>query len=261
MDKVAAIEKVRLLHRLAASASENEASNAFDMAKRLIEKYELLLEDYEEKVEKPVYTNDDILYKSKEVIDWKRIIALAATAKFDCFIIQEEQTASTGDKSFAYFIYGEPDDVAIARHLFNFVCEEIEKLLTKNCTNRGQLYIDSYSEGIANSVKINIEYENYHVEGLVKPIITEEVKELENTKALAKTEATPKEKLFQEKIPVSNKEKPLDLSAYFAGEKDGMNIHIGKIEHDFVLTEDILDLNGEFSASSFELLKNLFLKE
>lgn len=254
MDKASAITKVKLLYRLAASAPEHEAANATSKAQELILKFELVAEEYEEQIEKPIYTADDLLYESKEVIDWKRIIALATTDKFDCFVIQEEQIASTGDKNYLYFIYGYLDDVAIARHLFNFVCTEIEKLITKICAGRGDLFTSSYSEGLADTVKINIEYEDYHVEGLVKTAEPEEIKELAPTQALAKTEEAPKEKPIAEGIKVKNSQKPLDIVAYFKGQSDGRNIHIGKITDEFKLEQEIVNID----SIATDVLKKLF---
>lgn len=254
MDKTTAIRKVKLLYRLTASAPEHEAANATSKAQELISKFELAPEEYEEQIEKPIYTQDDLLYESKEVIDWKRIIALATTYKFDCFVIQEEQVASTGDKNYLYFIYGYPDDVTIARHLFNFVCNQIEILITKNCAGRGKLFTSSYSEGVVDTVKINIEYEDYHVEGLVKQAAVEEAKELAPVQALAKTES-PKEKPITAAVDIGkNDQRPLDIVAYFRGQADGRNIHIGKITDEFKLEQEIVNID----SIATDVLKKLF---
>lgn len=237
-DKAPIIAKVKLLLKLAQSPNENEAANAKAMAEKLIEKHGLSEAEYDIKDAPPIYTDDDLLFAEESEVDWKQIIAQACATKFDCFIIKEQQISSSGDQRFEYFIYGDPDDVAIARSLFSFVSNEIEALISKNCYGRGDLYIASYGEGAANSVRVNIEMEDYKVDGLVKPKVI--IEAAENKEAIVSADKAPKAPPpIKERSNVSNAEKPIDIIAYWRGEGDGRHIHLSEMdENDLTLPLD-----------------------
>lgn len=239
MEKPAAIEKVKLLMRLAASAPENESANAKRMADNLIEKFGLTLEEYEEKEVKPVYTDDELLFATQDVSEWAAILALTVANKYDCFVIQEENVSSLGDKEFKYFVYGNDADVICCKMLFAFVKDEIDKAVEKNCKGRGQLYITSYCEGLVNGIRINIETEDFAVEGMV---VQKEAEECPKEAMVKTEEKKDKEDIpIKEKVQLNKKEKPLDIIAYFTGEGHGRKIHIGKVLNDLYLTANGLE--------------------
>lgn len=233
------LQKIKLLLNLAKSPNENEAATAAAMALKLIEKFNITDEQLQdiEASDKPIYTDDNLLLETETLADWKNILALVVAKKYDCYAIQEENVLSTGERSFKYFVYGEDEDVTIAKQLFNYVYGEITKLVNNKCFGRGDLFLDSFAEGAVNGVRINIEYENFSVTGIVKAKETvEEVKK----DVLAPIEKAPtKPPAIENKTNVSNKEKPLDIMAYFQGEGFGRDIHIGvKEKNNYLENED-----------------------
>lgn len=221
------LQKIKLLLALSKSPNENEASNAAAMALKLIEKFgvtDAQLQEIEAS-DKPIYTDDDLLLETPTLADWKNILALVVAKKYDCYAIMEESLSSTGEQSFKYFVYGEPSDVIIAKQLFNYVYGEIDKLIESVCKYRGELFRDSFAEGAVNGARINIEYENFIVNG----IVVAKEKEVPKEDAIATVEKAPiKPPAIERKTKVSNEEKPLDIIAYFTGEGCGRNIHIGQ---------------------------------
>lgn len=243
MEKSTAIEKVKLLLRLAASAPENEAANAQEMASKFIDKFGLKPEDYEEKEEVPIYTDDELLFESLDFQEWRSILALAVGNKYDCLIIQETNTASTGEVVYKYFVYGDPVDVITVKQLYAFVTVEIQKLLDMNCRGRGDLYRTSYAEGVVNGVRINIEFEDFETEAIVIQKGDKVESSIKENKAALATIEDSKEKdiPIKDKVKVNNGEKPLDIIAYFRGEGDGRTIHIGKLNSKKVLPVEVED--------------------
>lgn len=265
MNKEAAIVKVKLLIRLSNSPNENEAAAAKNRAEKLIEQFGLLEEEYKEVEEKPVYSDDDLLFETQDDLDWINILALAVGNKYDCLIIREENVASTGDRVFKYFVYGDSSDTMCTKMLFGFVKKEIDATVSMHCRGRGDLYISSFCEGVVNGVKINIETEDFHIEGMtVAKSVDEEPKE-----ALVKPEEPKKNKEdipIKERKNVSKDRKPLDIMAYFEGEGFGRKIHIGKVmeeyrylmdEEDYLLEEENEDPLVE-DYSWVNSLKKLF---
>lgn len=234
------LQKIKLLLNLAKSPEPGEAANAAAMALKLIQKFNVTDEQLQEieSSDKPIYTDENLLLDTPELADWKNILALVVATKYDCYAIQEENVLSTGERSYKYFVYGEPEDIAIAKQLFNFVYSEINKLVTVKCSNKGQLYIDSFAEGAANGVRANIEFENFAIHSLVKTKEKEDLK----ADAIATVEKSPiKPPAIENKKKATNKEKPLDIMAYFTGEGYGRDIHIGAVQPGKFLPDDVID--------------------
>lgn len=233
--------KIKYLLDLAKNnANSNEAANASAMALKLIEKFKVSPAQLEEieASDKPIYTDDNLMLETDTFADWKNILALAVANKYDCYAIQEENVLSTGEKSFKYFVYGEDEDVAIAKVLFTYVYDKIVELIEKRCPPDNELYRDSFGEGAANGVKVNIQYENFSSPGVVKRAEKPEVK----PDAIAPTEKAPiKPPAIEKKMNVSKKDKPLDIIAYFIGEGMGREIHIGKMDLDKELPARTID--------------------
>lgn len=258
MEKPVAIEKVRLLLRLAASTPDTpEGVNAKAMADKFIAKFELHPEDYEDKEDVPIYTDDELLYETKNYEEWKSILALIVSSKYDCLTIQEVNEASTGEKVYKYFVYGDETDVIHTKCLFAFAFKEVQKVIDANCFKRGELFQSSYSEGVVNGIRINIECEDFIMEGIV---MQKKDKPAENKEAMTKVEE-PKEKdiPIKEKAMVNNKERPLDHIAYFYGELAGSQIHIGKAMKDLVLPENYEEDDKKAAPSAWKkMLKGIF---
>jgi Protein of unknown function (DUF2786) len=246
MDKETAIKKIKLLLKLANDPNNaNEAANAQEKANQLIAEFSLLPEDYEEKIDPPIYTDDHFLFATVDPLDWQRSIALIATNKFDCYVIEEVNTViATGENIYRYYTYGHESDMLLSKHLFNFLVEKTNGLVAEYCKGESELYISSYLEGAVNGIRTNVANENYTIHGLVKQEQPEVAPQ-----AIAKTDAPKKEKppfSTKEQASVHLKEKPLDIYAYFQGENDAANnIHIGEFAEGKLFFDE-LDDNGFF---------------
>ncbi len=220
----AVVLKIKYLMRLAKSANENEAANALAMAQKLMEKHGLSDSDVEEKEEKPVYTDDQMFHSAIEPKEWEDILAVAVADKYECYVIKEKCITSGGDISFKYFAYGDDSDIVFVKAVFHHLHSQMISAISMNCRDRGQLYVDSYSEGLVSAVRTNIMFEDFNMPGLVEA----KVKEDDPGPALVKTEEVRDKPPIEEKTQTRSdkKEKPLDIMAYFKGEGDGRDIHL-----------------------------------
>jgi hypothetical protein len=264
MDKSSIAEKVKKLLALAASSNENEASNAKTMAEKLIQKFDLKEEDYVIVEAAPIYTDDDLLFETKDFQEWKANLALVIGNKYDCLVIQEINETGN-DRRFKYFVYGDDPDVIHTKALFDFVIKSAQKLIDDQTDGRGELYVSSFAEGLAQGVRLNIETQDFQMEGIVlekKPIQSSNSKEglmKVESDALIKKEPPIKERTLLN----NNQDKQLDIMAYARGQKAGGSICIGKVNKDFYLKRvweldeyDAPDL--EEDASFLNNLKGLF---
>lgn len=231
MDKSAAIEKVKLLLRLAGNTTENEANAAKTMAEKLIARHELTEEEYTEKEIKPIYSDNDLIFEEIIPIEWRQTLALVCGNKFDCYVIKEEnKNLINGDCVYCYFVYGHEEDVILTKMLFQNVSEQIENLAKEQCKDKNALYISSFYEGAVNGARTNIEYEDFDVSGMVKKSDIPQI-EMKDSKALEKVKEPKKEQPIEATAPVYKDEKPIDIYAYLAGEKVALDkVHIGKLD-------------------------------
>jgi hypothetical protein len=226
------LQKIKFLLNLAKSPNENEAAAAAAMAQRLIAKFNVTDSQLSEieGSDKPIYTDDNLLHESSTLEDWKKLLALIVTKKYDCYAIQEDNIATTGEQVFKYYVYGDPEDVVISKELFKYVYGEIDNVIKTKCApNRGKVYRDSFCEGLIKGVRDNIEYEDFAITGTVRHApVQPEVK----SDVLAPVEKAPiKPPAIDKKIPTkSNDEKPIDIMAFFIGESLGKDIHIDSMK-------------------------------
>ncbi len=218
------ILKIKYLMRLAKSANENEAANALSMAQKLMEKHGLSDSDVEEKEEKPVYTDDQMFHETILPKEWEDVLAVAVADKYECYVIKEKCVTSSGDTSFKYFAYGDETSILYVKAVFNHLHSQMVSVISMNCRSRGDLYVDSYSEGLVSAVQLNIMFEEFKMPGLV----TAKAKEDDSGPALVKAEVVKEKPPIEEKTQTRSdkKEKPLDIMAYFKGEGDGKDIHL-----------------------------------
>lgn len=232
----AIILKIKYLLRLSKSANENEAANALAMAQKLMEKHGIDSAAVEEKEEKPVYTEEQLFHESDKSLEWVDMLAFAVADKYDSYVIKEETTTSTGEVLYKYFVYGEEVDSLYVKKVFELLYKEMSSAISMHTRDKGQLYTDSYSEGLVNGVKVNLAFEDFEMPGMVE-VKTEKVE----GPAIVKVEGEekPEPPLKERQDVKKGKEKPLDILAYFRGEGDGRKIHIDN-DSDFELENDLM---------------------
>ncbi len=237
MDKEKAVSKVRNLFRLAASAGPEEADTARGLATKIIVQYNLTEEDYQEKEEeKPIYTEDNLFFETKEDLEWPAIVALAIGNKYDCLVIKEDNMISNGEIHYKYFVYGENSDILRFKELFTFLQDKLKEELATNCFDKSSLYTNSWTEGWARGVQINIEMEDFRTTGIINSSnkednISPSAIVHDNIEEINKNKADPP---IKARYDVSNKkDKQIDIIAYFKGEGRGRQTHIGDPKLDY----------------------------
>jgi len=228
MNREAVLAKIAKLFALANNSNSNEGNTARSLANNLIDKYQITEQEISSLEDKtPLYSDHDKLFTTFGIVVWKQQLALAISKQFDSYIIQEETVPPEGPHEFNYFIYADDQDVASIKFAFNFFLKKIDELILLNCQTKGPIYIDSYCEGVTQSIKNNIA-----VYGLDIPkIIKKDIKEIESDKPtiVRSAKETPKEKITNNSTDVNNGSHVKDILAYFKGISDGSSINIDDI--------------------------------
>lgn len=222
------LQKIKLLLKLTASPNPNEAENAKSMADKLIAKHNVSEEELKSLEDKqPLYGENERVFSTTGLEGWRQQIVLAVAKHFGCQIVQEETVPSEGPHEFSYFAYGPPEDVVNVKIAYAHFAAKVEQLFLTNCAGRGPIYIASYGEGVAESLRHNIMMDGIDLPSIKKPVIKTEEKQTETSAAnLAK----PKEKPAQESVNVNSQSFIKDIRAYFKGLEDGRDLSISDLE-------------------------------
>lgn len=229
----AILNKVKLLLNLANSPNPNEAENARAMADKLIAKYNISEEELASLEPKEFYGENEKLFTTQGVVSWKQQLAVAIANYFDCQIVQEELVPAEGPHQFTHFVYGDDDQVKDTQFVYHAFCKKIDNLVAAKCPGRGPVYVESYCEGVVESIKWNIQMYGIEVPEMKRPIKKEEGAAQPTTKSITKQD-TEKEQPTENKINISGKSFIKDVMAYFKGVDDGKNLSL----------QDILDLES-----------------
>lgn len=221
------LHKIKLLFNLAAKAPEHEAANAKALAQKLMEKHGVTDEQLQELLNdgKPLYGEDQKLFSTPTVVPWKSLLAYLVSFKYNCYVVQEEQVPSEGSSEFVYYLYGDDNDVATVQYFFPKLLKEVEDVMLIACYGRGEIFVESYREGLINGLRENLNYFDLDFGFLKKKTIDKQIST--GTANLTKTEAElPKEKPAKESVDVSSKTVVKDINAFFRGDVDGRNIDL-----------------------------------
>ena len=209
------------------------------MADKLIAKYNITEEELASLEPKVFYGEDEKLFVTLGIVGWRQQLALAVATYFDCQIVQEELVPGEGVHQFNYFVYGDPDQVKNVQFVYLAFTKKIENLSDIRCVGRGPIYVDSYCEGMVESVKWNIQMYGIEVPEIKKPLKKEEQAPPPNSKTIVKS-GTDKEEPTDKRVDVNKNSFIKDIMAYFKGVDDGKGLSL----------QDILEI--EFSSSEPE---------
>jgi hypothetical protein len=233
------LAKIKLLQKLSQSPNPNEAANAVTMAQKLIEKYSITEEELKSLEEKkPLYGEDEKLFHTTNIIGWKNQLALAIASHFECYVVQEETVPVDGNREYTYFVYGDPDDVNSSKYVFGIFLKKVDNLILTNCIGRGPIYVDSYCEGLIQSIKSNLVMDGISVPRFNKKV-NSTTDSIPARESLAKTEVSVKEKPVENSVDVNSHSLIKDVTAYFKGIKDGSSLDL----------QDIIELDLEHEYS------------
>ena len=234
----AILNKVKLLLNLANSPNPNEAENARAMADKFIAKYNITEDDLASLEPKEFYGENEKLFSTMGVVSWKQQLAVCIAGYFDCQIVQEELVPAEGEHQYNHYVYGDDDQVKDTQFVYHAFCKKINNLVDIKCPGRGPVYVDSYCEGVVESIKWNIQMYGIDVPDIKRPIKEEEKSPPPTTKSITKS-GPDKEEPTENKINISGKSFIKDVMAYFKGVDDGKNLSL----------QDILELESQNQES------------
>jgi hypothetical protein len=219
------LNKIKLLTRLAESPNEHEAANAREMVDKLIAKYNIAPEELKAIADKrAAYGDDDLLFSSLSILNWKSDLASCLANEYYCKILQVVCQPAEGASFYNYHIYGDDADIDIIRRVFTILINKIDALIEVNCYGRGQIYIESYCEGMSEAIRYNIKFGDLDLPSPNREVTSSD-KTLSNGEAnLAPVkqdkEAPPPETVANGRTFIKN------IAAYFKGQMDGKNISL-----------------------------------
>ncbi len=168
-------------------------------------------------------------------------LALVCSKHFYCYVVQETIHPASGDEEFNYYVYGDDEDAEYTKFVFATFFKKINTLIDTKCLGRGPIYIDSYCQGVVESIKKNMALHGVDIPESKQATrsIKQEEKILNNGKSNLST-ATPKiEKPKEESVDINQNNLIKDIMAYFRGLEDGDNLSL----------QDILELEAENKES------------
>lgn len=224
------LQKIKKLQSLATSSNENEANAALTTIERLVAKYNISQEELNSVADKPpAYADDDKLFETATIISWMTQLALAIATKYDCQIVQETIVPTNeGAGSQNYFVYGDPEDVEIVKIIWHAFSKKVEELVVANCPTRGPVYVHSYTEGVVQSIRLNLQFAELIIPrvqlqpGELKP------DSLSKSEVLAPTKEE-RQKPTENTYDVNSDNLIKDIMAYFRGLDDGKNIKLQEV--------------------------------
>lgn len=234
----AILNKVKLLLNLASSPNPNEAENARAMADKLIAKHNITEEDLAGLEPKEFYGENEKLFTTMGIVSWKQQLAVSIAGYFDCQIVQEELVPAEGPHQYTHFVYGDADQVKDTQFVYHAFCKKIDNLVGTKAPGRGPVYVESYCEGVVESIKWNIQMYGIDVPEIRKPIKEEEKAPPPNTKSITKS-GPEKEEPTENRVNISGQTFIKDVMAYFKGVDDGKNLSL----------QDILEIESQNQES------------
>jgi Protein of unknown function (DUF2786) len=221
----AILHKIKLLLNLANSSNPNEAENARAMADKFIVKYNITEDELAALEPKEFYGENEKLFTTLGVVGWRQHLALAVATYFDCQIVQEELVPAEGLHQFNYFVYGDDDQVKDTQFVYHAFAKKIENFADVRCMGRGPIFIDSYCEGVVESVKWNIQMYGIDLPEIKRPLKKEEQAVPVNTKTITKS-GPDKEEPTDKRVDVNAHSLIKDVMAYFKGVDDGKELSL-----------------------------------
>ena len=227
----ALLNKVKLLLKLAQSPNPNEADNARLKAEELIAKHGITEADLASLDEKVFYGEDEKLFTTIGIVGWKQVLSLAIATYFDCQIVQEQTVALQGGEenvsTYAYFVYGDDDQVKDTQFVWGAFLKKINYLVATCCLSQDAIYLDSYCEGVVESIKWNIQMYGIEIPEIKKKLVQQEEQAAPPTSQTLTT--TGKEEPTENRVNVNAGSLIKDIQAYFRGIDDGKNLSLQDI--------------------------------
>jgi len=244
------LTKVKLLRNLINSPNPNEASAARTMADKLIAKYNITDEELKSLEDQPPkYGVENLLFHTFSIIGWMQHLALGIAKHFYCHIVQETLQPSSGACEYNYYVYGEDEDVVSTQFVFKAAFKKINDLVEARCLGRGPVYVQSYCEGLVESIKNNIEDFGIEIPEIKRPAAaapqTEKIIDTSGKGAMTAPAKQEPEKPEKESVDISGSSQIKDVMAYLKGLQDGSRISFREILELEAENERVKELQSE----------------
>lgn len=236
------LQKVKLLLNLATSPNPNEAANAKELADKLIAKHNITEEELASLDPKEYYGEEQKLFVTFGVVHWRQMLALVISRYFDCQIVQEEMMPANGGEGlheFRYYVYGDDDQVKDTQFVYHAFTKKIDNLSELRCIGRGPIYIDSYCEGLVESIKTNIELFGIDVPEVKRTLKKEEAAP-PTSNSIVKSGDNKEDPVNNNKVDINKGSFIKDIMAYFKGLEDGKHMSL----------QDVLELEKDNAESA-----------
>lgn len=186
MDKPQAINKIKLLLKLAESSNQNEAGSARLQAEKLKQKFDVKDQDLSDGPD--IFEERFLLFSMKEDLEYKRALAFTISNKFYCALIQEITVLGPTECLYQFFLYGDDSDIASTKTYFIDICAKVDKLIEDVCKDQTNLYRCSFGIGVVDVLKQKLETIDFYLPKARK------IKDIAKDNAIVqKTEAIAKE--------------------------------------------------------------------
>ena len=186
MNKPEAINKIKLLLKLAESSNQNEADSARLQAEKLKQKFDVRDQDLSDGPD--IFEERFLLFSMKEDLEYKRALAFTISNKFYCTLIQEITVIGPTEYLYQFFLYGEDSDITSTKTYFIDICAKVDKLIEDICKDQTNLYRCSFGIGVVDILKQKLETIDFYLPKVRK------IKDIAKDNAIVqKTEAIAKE--------------------------------------------------------------------
>jgi hypothetical protein len=178
------------------------------------------------------------LFHTFSVVGWMQRLALTCAKQFYCYVVQEELHPAVGGVEYNYYVYGDDEDTNSVKFVFSTFVKKIHNFIDVRCIGRGPIFIESYTEGLVEAIRANIENEGIElpeVKRSTRPIQRQEEKVLNNGQSNMTQFKQQKEAPEEKTVDVGAGSLIRDVMAYFKGLEDGRHLSL----------QDVLELEVE----------------
>ena len=212
------LDKVKKLLALANSENEHEASQAASMAQRLLQRYDLCIEDVSEITEEDTQIHEETAAVSGRMSSWRTYLLQGVAYAFQCRTL-----VYTGYRRTRLVLVGSKGTTTAARETFEYLSSSIDKLTKKNAYGRGKRFTHGYRQGLVMRIseRLRAMAKQNEVE------VQREATEAGTALVLCKQQAL-KEYMGQFKGQYKGTSTQTDYCGYNAGFTDGNNVSLNK---------------------------------
>ncbi len=222
------LAKIKKLLSLATSSNPNEAQNARALADGLMAKYNITEDDLASLDPKEYYGENEKLFFTVGLSPWRQQLAVAVASYFDCQIVQEQLGAAEGEATYTYFVYGDDDQVKDVQFVYHAFAKKVNNLSDIRCLGRGPVYVESYCDGVVDSIKMNIQLYGIDLPDIQRPLKKQEEAPPPKSTTIVKS-GENREEPTDQRIDINKGSLVKDIMAYFKGIDDGNNLSLADI--------------------------------